>query len=253
MYSQNRKKPTAIRKVRAGWQKIKSRKPKILSLSAGNPIPHVKLDEESRMAPPRSSSAHAMDMDVRTLPDPTASVERLCRPELAEPALDQQQNEMSQPAGEIPVQSEQAHPLVAPNPSPNDEPRKSLELSSLPVADTQASLKSLWDEAYETLRTRHSKLVVWYETILSQYLKKSITTPPLRIPRDTFANLIDQQDWKLRRVQMKNLLDIPIQNEEAAVGNDGPPIVNIIKDMASITPSSAVLAWVAARYAASKV
>ncbi|KAK9444187.1 WD40 repeat-like-containing domain protein [Metarhizium brunneum] len=115
------------------------------------------------------------------------------------------------------------------------------------AAGTQTSRETLWDEAYDSLRARNSRLMTWYETIPTLELKSTVANLPSRnASSDTFRNLIDQRDWETRRGQMKHLLDIWFR------GN-GVFLFNIIRATASMTPAEAVLAWVATSYAASKI
>ncbi|KAI1460162.1 WD40 repeat-like protein [Annulohypoxylon moriforme] len=114
--------------------------------------------------------------------------------------------------------------------------------------------KSLWDEAYESLQTKSSRLVLWYETILSSEMGISIPNlPPQSTSSDTFANLIDKRDWEARRSQMKELFDRWLQGKYDGSHNSGVLLNDIIKNTVLMTPVEAVLAWVAAYYAASKV
>ncbi|EFY95306.2 WD40 repeat-like-containing domain protein [Metarhizium robertsii ARSEF 23] len=140
----------------------------------------------------------------------------------------------------------QAQLLATSHPGQNNWLDMSPEPMSPSAAGTQTSRETLWEEAYDSLQARNSRLVTWYETILTLELKSTVANLPSRnASSDTFRNLIDQRDWETRRGKMKHLLGLWFR------GN-GVFLFDIIRATASMTPEEAVLAWVAASYAASK-
>ncbi|QLI74249.1 uncharacterized protein G6M90_00g111490 [Metarhizium brunneum] len=83
------------------------------------------------------------------------------------------------------------------------------EPMSLSAAGTQTLGETLWDEAYDLLRARNSRLVTWYETILTPELESTAANlPSQNASSDTFRNLIDQRDWETRWGKMKHLLGL---------------------------------------------
>ncbi|KAF5122311.1 hypothetical protein E5D57_012788 [Metarhizium anisopliae] len=141
----------------------------------------------------------------------------------------------------------QAQLLATSDPGQNTWRDMSPERMSPSAAGTQTSRETLWDKAYDSLRARNSRLVTWYETILTLELKSTVANLPSRnASSDTFRNLINQRDWETRRGKMKHLLGLWFRE-------NGVFLFNIIRATASMTPAEAVLAWVAASYAASKV
>ncbi|KAI0883900.1 WD40 repeat-like protein [Annulohypoxylon maeteangense] len=246
-----------IRRLTAGFgikRQSKSEKQKLLLSTRDTPSPDI--PHEIREIPAGISTPQTVEIEPQISPSPIVKSREILQPEPTEEALGQQdqQNSTVQLAIESPEQSIKSQPLVASDPDPSNILEKPPEPILPQVVEVQTTGKSPWDEAYESLQEKNSRLVLWYETILSPNLGKSVPDlPPQSTSSDTFANLIDKRDWKSRRGQMKELFDLWLQGEGGSSHNNGISLGDIIKNTVSMTPAEAVPAWVAISYAASEV
>jgi hypothetical protein len=103
----------------------------------------------------------------------------------------------------------------------------------------------LWDEAYDQLKRSDPAIVEAYEKILSQDYE---TSPEAKRAQE---NVIEQDDWKIRRTQMERILqkilkDIPKPTGVKRIMTDAINVVLSLKEVISTSLQPvpiAALAW----------
>lgn len=86
----------------------------------------------------------------------------------------------------------QAQLLATSDPGQNNWLEMSPEPMSPSAAGTQKSRETLWEEAYDFVRARNSRLVTWYETILTPELESTVANLPSRNASSTHISEPDR-------------------------------------------------------------